>query len=90
MLSSYREPARKMQGMQPFLLCTKAGEPMQSSHLSSRVDYMWKQRLEPKLGFRAAGCNIARRCAVEAARRAHGKRRMTADEKEEERKHLGF
>ena len=59
---------------------------MQSSHLSSRVDYMWKQRLEPKLGFRAAGCNIARRCAVEAARRAHGKRRMTADEKEEERK----
>jgi hypothetical protein len=39
-----------------------------------------------KLGFRASGCNIARRCAVEEARRKHGKRRMTNAEKEEERK----
>jgi hypothetical protein len=69
-----------------YVLFNKAGEPYDTGNLSSRVDYMWKSRLEAKLGFRASGCNIARRCAVEEARRKHGKRRMTNAEKEEERK----
>jgi hypothetical protein len=49
-----------------------------------KVSNIWKAKLEPKLGFNGAGCNVARRAAVDTARRAHGKRKMSEAEIQEE------
>jgi hypothetical protein len=57
-----------------------SGQPMSTSCLSSRCHHIWKNSLEPKLGFNGAGCNVARRAAVDTARRAHGKRKMSEAE----------
>ena len=70
---------------EPFLLCSRTGQPMSASCLSSRCHHIWKNDLEPKLGFNGAGCNVARRAAVDTARRAHGKRNMSQAEIQEER-----
>ena len=40
---------------------------MSTSCLSSRCHHIWKTKLEPKLGFNGAGCNVARRAAVDTA-----------------------
>jgi hypothetical protein len=69
---------------EPYLLCSRTGQPMNSSALSSRVHHIWKTNLEPKLGFNGAGCNVCRRAAVDAARRSYGKRKMSAAELKEE------
>jgi hypothetical protein len=84
-LSAYKPFAEALQGTtEPYLLCSRTGQPMSSSCLSSRCHDLWKRTLEPKLGFNAAGCNIARRAAVDTARRAHGKRKMSQAEIDEE------
>ena len=85
-LHRYYPYACRMQDIKdPYLLVGKDNKPLTKSGLSSKHNYMWKKVLEPKLGFYASGCNIARRCAVQHVRRAHGKRRMTDEERTEER-----
>jgi hypothetical protein len=85
-LEAYEPFAKELQPptTEPYLICTRTGQPMSSSALSSRCHHVWKTRLEPKLGFYGAGCNVARRAAVDTARRTHGKRKMTQAEIQEE------
>jgi hypothetical protein len=87
-LVAYRPFAQELQPntTEPFLLCSRMGQPMSSSNLSTRIHYIWKSNLEPKLGFNAAGCNVARRAAVDTARRKHGKRKLTPTEIKEEKR----
>jgi hypothetical protein len=85
-LKAYKPFVSKLQDTDtPFLLCSRTGQPMSTSCLSSRCHHIWKTKLEPKLGFNGAGCNVARRAAVDTARRAHGKRKMSEAEIQEER-----
>lgn len=70
----------------PYVLFSNSGTPFTATQLSSRFNYIWRRKLEPKLGFYASGCNYARRAAVDTARKAHGKRKMTPAEIAEEKK----
>jgi hypothetical protein len=86
LLRAYEPFAQQLQETtEPYLLCTVKGQPLSQTNLTSAVHRLWKKVLQPKLGFMASGCNMARRAAVDTARTKHGKRRMTDAERQEER-----
>lgn len=82
----YPHASRVQDTQTPYVLFNNSGEPYTVSQYSSRMNYIWRKKLEPRLGFYASGCNYARRTAVDTARKKHGKRKMTPAEIEEEKR----
>jgi hypothetical protein len=82
----YPHASRVQDTQTPYVLFSNAGDPYSTTQLSSRMNYIWRKKLEPRLGFYASGCNYARRAAVDTARKKHGKRKMTREEIEEEKR----